>query len=99
MSVFDAVIAKLLSGAMTVVQLKQLLDEKMKKQFLDLFVIVEKTSESGMKNVPESGIPDIDKCAVLTKVLVWRQTELHSFEDYCLKVNHLLGLCANTRSG
>ena len=99
MSVFDSFLAKLLSGAMTVLQLKLLLEEKMKKNFLDLFVIIEKQSESGMQNVPESGLPGINKCGVLTKVFVWRQTELRSFEEYCLRVNHLLGLCAGLKSG
>lgn len=97
MSVVDAVIEGLQTGSVTVSQVKLLLDEKMKKNFLDLFVIIEKTS--GMKNVPESGFPDIDKCAFLTKVLDWRQAELRSFEEYCLRVNHFNSLCANFRSG
>ena len=97
LSVIDAVIAKLLSGAITVLQLKLLLEEKLKKHCLDLFIIIEKLS--GMQNVPESGFPGRDKCMVLEEVLAWRQTELRSFEEYCLRVNHLHGLCGGLNSG
>lgn len=99
MSVFRAVLEKLLSGAITVLQFQQLLEENMKTHFLDLLIIIERLSESGIRNVPECGFPEMDICAVLDTVLVWRQTELHSFEEYCLKVNHLQDLCAGLRSG
>lgn len=97
-SVFDAIIERLLVGSLTVMQLKILLEEKNKEAFIEIFQIMEKNSESGMKNVPESGAKDINKSSVLLKVLTWRQAELKSVGDLCEKLENFTSMCGRITS-
>jgi len=67
--------------------------------FLEVYRVVEKNAQNDVFNVPESGIEAMDKCAVLQKVITWRQTEQRCMESMGVRVSHFVAECGDIQSG
>jgi len=97
LSLFDSVIDRLLNGSITISLLNIICGEE--KSFLELFKLIEKNTQSGATNVPESGLRDVDKSGVLLKVINWRRKEVEGFEKITELARHFGNMCTNIMSG
>jgi len=66
--------------------------------FLEVFRVVEKNVQQ-LFNVPQSGVKDLDKSAVLQKVLHWRKVEHSNLESMCILLHHFIAMCPGIQSG
>lgn len=97
LGVLESTIRQLLNGDILVAKLKLLTDRK--ANFLEVFRVVETNAESDVFNVPESGVKDMNKTAVLQKVIHWRSREQHNMESVCRLVSHFVAACGGIQSG
>lgn len=95
--VLDNTIQQLLMGNMSVARLKLLIAGT--ANFLEVIRVVEKNAQSDIFNVPESGLPEIDKTAVLQKVINWRKMEQKSLQLMCRNLSHFVAACRDIQSG
>ena len=95
--VLQNTIQQLLNGHISVAKLKLLTAGT--ANFLGVFRVVEKNAESDVFNVPESGVQDMDKAAVLQKVIIWRQKEQQNLELICRLVSYFVTACDGIQSG
>lgn len=95
--VLDNTIKRLLAGHISVAELKLLADGT--ANFLEVFRVVEQNAESTVFKVPESGVKDMSKAAVLQKVINWRRMEQHNIESMCRLVSHFVAVCGDIQSG
>jgi len=97
LSVLESTIRQLLNGDISVAKLKLLTAGT--ANFLEVFRVVEKNAESDVFNVPESGVKDMNKTAVLQKVIQWRVLEQCNLELMCRLVSHFVAACGAIQSG
>jgi len=95
--VLENTIQQLLTGHISVAKLKLLTAGT--ANFLEVYHVVEKNAQSDVFNVPESGVKDLDKSAVLQKVINWRQIEQRGMESMCLQLSHFITECGDIQSG
>jgi len=93
----DNTIQQLLNGHTSLAKLKLLTAGI--ANFLQVFRVVEKNAQSDVFKVPESGVQDMDKAAVLHKVINWRQFEQKNLESMCRLVSNFVAACAGVQSG
>jgi len=95
--VLENTIQQLLNGSISFGKLKVLTAGI--SNFLEVYRVVEKNAQSDVFNVPDSGIKDLNKSAVLQKVISWRQIEQRNVESLCVHLSHFIIECGNIQSG
>jgi len=67
--------------------------------FLEVFRVVEKNAQSDVFKVPESGVPGMNRDAVLQKVINWRKIEQRNMESVCRLLSNFVAECHDIQSG
>ena len=95
--VLISTVKQLLDGQISLAKLKLLAAGT--ANFLEVFCVVERNAQNDMFSVPESGVPNMDKTAVLHKVINWRQFEQQNLESMCKLVSYFVAACGDIHSG